>query len=273
MVIPRVETRLPELMEFTLQLAGQYEQGTLNHWQTFSDQVRAFFTPDMMERVERLVPGWGQMASYADQATLIHVTSVLTALYLLPEYRQAGAEERALMVWMVLFHDVAKVARPGQHDPIHGFRSAAVAGKALGQVGFPVTDDYANKVDHWVALTHDAVVYHPEHQEMIPDNRHLPQIISGIDDLYGPQAPSGAAVKGILFHISIVTDPDYPILAPLTEDEMRDYIDTAGFQMLKAMILVDNDGWNLFDRDLKARQRQKTLAAFDQLEALIGAGR
>ncbi len=269
MIVPRVESLLPELIAFTAQLANQYERGSLNDQRAFSQQVRAFFTPERMAQVEQVVPGWGQMAAYENQTTLIHVTSVLTALYLLPEYQQAGAEQRALMAWMVLFHDVAKVARKGEHDAVHGFRSAAIAGKALGQVGFPVTNDYVDGIERWAILTHDAVVYHPEHREMIQDNRRLPQIIAGINGMYGPHAPAGAVIKGILFHLSVVTDPDYPILAPLTGDDLRLYLDPPAFQMLKAMILVDNDAWTLFDAPAKTQQRHKTLAAFDQINRII----
>ena len=40
------------------------------------------------------MPGWGKMASFGEGQTLIHVTAVVTALLLLPEYQNATPEQR-----------------------------------------------------------------------------------------------------------------------------------------------------------------------------------
>jgi hypothetical protein len=224
----------------------------------------------MMDRVEWVVPGWRQMASYADQQTLIHVTAVLTALFLLPEYQRATAEQQMLMQWMVLFHDVAKRAHHSQHDYIHGFRSAAVTGRGLAQAGFPATEGYPELIDEWALLTDQAIIFRDDLGEMVQDNRKLPEIISGIDDLFGLQSPAGLIIKGVLLHVSVVTDPDYPTVAPMTDSEFQQYIDPLCFPLFKMMLLVDADGWNLFDPQIQQRHRQQTLAVFDRLETLIG---
>src|SRR5262249_44202275 len=142
----------------------------------------------------------------------------------LPEYQQTTPEQKLLLEWMVLLHDIAKEAHPGKHDYIHAFRSAAIAGKVLAQAGFTATDAYATSIDEWFRLTHDAISYHEGHAENIQDNRKLPQIMTGIDQLYGDNAPAGWVIKAILLHLSIVTDPGYPIVAPLTDSEIREYI-------------------------------------------------
>ncbi len=270
MTIPQVETLLPELAQFISQLVTQHQKDAMNNRRGFDAQVREFFTPNIMDKIERVVPGWSEMAACANQQTLIHITSVLTALHLLPEYKQATSEQQALMEWMVLFHDVAKIAHVSKRDHVHAFRSAAITGKALRQLGFPVTAAYAGLIDSWVTLTHNAVVYRADLQEIVQDNRKLSQIVLGIDRLFGVQAPAGLIVKGVLLHISIVANLDYPNVAPLTDEEVQRYIDTASFPLLKAMMLVDNNGWNLFFPENQQRYRQQTLAAFDKIGALIG---
>lgn len=269
MAIPEVETYLPELMQFGRQLAAAYEKGEIDSWKAFIEQVRAFYTPDVMEKIERIVPGWIKMASYANQQTLIHMTSVFVALFLLPEYQRADAEQRAIMEWMELFHDIAKEAQPGTHDYIHAFRSAAVAGKALPDVGFPTTSTYVATIDDWFVLTHNAVVFDAAHNETIQDNRKLPEIMSGIDRLFGPGAPAGLAIKAILLHLSLDVDPGYPLLAPLNNQEIQQYMDQPLCSLLEVLLLVDNDAWNLFDAESKKRQRDLTLEAFDQIDAMI----
>lgn len=270
MTIPRVKESLPELMQFTADLAMQRHTGAMTDWQAFNPQVRSFFTPAMMVKIEGVIPGWNHMASYADQQTLYHVTSVLTALYLLPEYHQATPEQQALLEWIVLFHDVAKIAQHDAHDYVHAFRSAAIAGKALASIGFPVTAACHTTLDDWFTLTYNAVTFRQDLGEYVQDNHQLPQIITGIECLLGAPSPAACIVKVVLLHLSIKTDPDYPIVAPLTASEVQACLDPPSFPLLKAMMLVDTDGWDLFDPESRQHHRQQTLIAFDQLGARIG---
>src|SRR5258705_10639092 len=110
MTAPHLEAKLPELVAFAKQIANDYRNNTLSDQDSFSRQARGFYTPTMMDKVESVVPGWKQMASYLDQQTLIHVTSVLMALFLLPQYQTAPTDHKIIMEWMVMFHDVAKRA-------------------------------------------------------------------------------------------------------------------------------------------------------------------
>lgn len=269
MTIPRAEALLPQLTRFVHLLLEEIQQGQITDWPDFIEQVRAFYTPERMAQIEHVVPGWDEMASYANQQTLIHVTSVLVALYRLPEYQQATSDQRALMEWVVLFHDVAKIAQRGRHDYTHGFRSAAIAGRALRAIGFPVTDDYTAKIDDWFALTHSASIHRADLGEDAQDNTKLPQIVAGIDRLFGVDAPAGWVIKAVLFHISVVTDPDYPTVAPLTDAEFRRYLTPSSFPILRMMMLVDTDAWNIFDAPESQRQRQQTLDAFERLAPLL----
>ena len=270
MTAPLLEVKLPELLAFTRQLATDYQNATLSNFDTFQQRVRAFYTPDRMNKIESVIPGWIHMASYSDQQTLIHVTSVMVALFLLPEYQTATIDHKIIMEWMVMFHDVAKKAQPNTHDYTHAFRSAAVAGAALATVGFPSSPDFAAHIASWKTLTENAAFYAPAHHETIQDNTKLPAIISGIDHLYGQQSDAALIIKGVLFHLSLDSDPGYPTLAPLTQLEIQQYIDRDIFPILKAMMLVDSDAWNLFDQTEGKRLRQQTLALFDGLSQQNG---
>ena len=270
MAMPQLETRLPELTEFVAQLLARHQNGSLKNWQEFGQAVLDFFTPSRMNQVERVAPGWKQMASYKSQQTLIHVTAVLTALHLLPEYQQASPQQQAVMQWMVLYHDVAKVALPNKHDYLHGFRSAALAGRGVARAGFPLTQTYPELIDDWIRLTHDAVMFREDLGEWVQDNRQLPEIVSGINHLFGPQTPASHIVKGALLHLSVATDPAYPTVAPLSDDELRRYIDPLFLPLIKMMLLVDADGWDLYDPATQQLHRRQTLAAYQRIAALLG---
>jgi hypothetical protein len=66
-------------------------------------------------------------------------------------------------------------------------------------------------------------------------------------------------------HLSIKTDPDCPTLAPLSAAEIAHDVDADVFPLLKAIMLVDTDGWNLFNQAEQQRQRQQTAAAFERI--------
>lgn len=266
---PLLSDKLPDLTRFTHHLADDYQSGRLHDWDTFKQHTTAFYTPEMMGKIEMIVPGWVQMAAYAKGQTLVHVTSVLVALYVLPEYLAASREQQIIMEWMVMFHDVAKQAFPGKHDYTHAFRSAAITGRALAALGFPKTTAYAGDIESWYHLTATAIIYDPQLAEDKQDNNKLPDILQGLERMYGPDSPAALIIKGVLLHLSIDSDPSYPTVAPLTTNELGRYLDANLHPLLKMMMLVDNDSWELFNPTNKQHQRDQTLKAFDEIGTLI----
>src|SRR5262249_7684623 len=113
MSIPSVESRLPELVRFAENLAAEAESGRLSNGAALAEKVRGFFSVEMMDGVDSVIPGWREMASYADGQTLFHVMTVYAALLQCPEYHEAIVEQQTLMQWIVLLHDLAKIARRG----------------------------------------------------------------------------------------------------------------------------------------------------------------
>jgi hypothetical protein len=265
MSIPHVAHHLPDLLPFVQQLAHDYDRGTLLDWPTMKTRVHEFFTPAMMDKTDAVIPGWRTMAEQRDGVTLIHVTSVLTALLVCPEYLAATSEQQALAQWIVLFHDVAKDIRVVERDFTHGFRSAALTGRALPQLGF---DSNGDDIEPWATLTHHAVVAHPESGEMIQDNRQLPEIMAGIHQHFGRETPAAMVIKAVLLHMSLDVVQDWPQTAPLTDNEIRQYLDAKLLPLLKIMILVDNDAWALFDTVTKQGYRAETLDVFRRIQTL-----
>lgn len=264
MKIPQVETYLPELMPFISSLADSFRQGHLASWPVMAERVNGFFTPATMQKVNNVVPGWIEMASYNQGVTLVHVTAVLTSLLLCPEFHTASSEQQALMKWIVLFHDVAKKPQSGKRDFIHGFRSAAVAGRALPKLGFAVQD--STELEAWALLTDNAITQGDG--EDIQDNRQLPKIISGIGRIFDHESPAALVIKTVLFHMSINVLAQWPQTAPLSDVEIQQYIDEPLLPLLKIMNIVDNDAWGFFEAERKQREREETLAVFQRIEHL-----
>lgn len=265
---PLIESHLPQLMNFVSKLAQEYESGKITSWDTMRRKVFAFFTPEMMKRVEGIAPGWEKMASYSEGLTLLHVNSALAALHICPEFEEATPRQQSLMKWVVLFHDVGKKARPGGRDLTHSFRSAAMSGENLPRLGFPTTPEYSKGIQDWVSLTNSAVIKDKKTGVEIQDNNKLPEIMKGIEALFGHHTPTALVVKTILFHNSITVVEEWPQAAPLTKAEMRQYLDDELFSLLKIMTLVDNDSWSLFNLPKKERHRHETLETFRRIKRI-----
>ena len=264
---PSFEQRLPDLDDFILQLVHEYQIGQISSWEDLEERVQAFFTPAKMDRMEAIVPGWCEMASYTDRITLVHVTCVFLGMYMLPEFKSLTHEHQDLMKWVILFHDIAKFHIRGKKDTMHAFRSGVIAANILNKLGFPSTEKYPELIHLWSEYTDQAFI--PGDVAPTPDNQKLPDILSEIDQMYGPNTPATLIIKTVLLHISLHVDDMYPTPAPLTKEETIRYIDINLFPLLKVMMLSDNEGWSLFDPETRAQQRRDTLKAFEEVGRLI----
>jgi hypothetical protein len=260
--IPQLEDRLPDLFEHVRALALQIESGELQDGDTLVRRIRDFYSADQSALIEGVAPGWLEMAAYADGVTRNHITQVLIALQRLPEYRHASRHLQALLEWTVLFHDLGKQVIGGQRDALHAFRSATIAARALPSMGFPVTAAYAAKIEPWARQVLGASVAAADGKGLVQDNRVLPEILRGIDELFGVDAAASLIVQAAMLHQSLNVVPEWPNPGSLAEAELARCIRPALLPLLEAMMLVDSDAWQLFDAASKAKFRHSTLGVF-----------
>jgi hypothetical protein len=266
--IPSFDALLPDLNQFILGLVEEYKTGKINSWDDLEEKVTAFFTPEMMSQVEAIVPHWRKMASYAEGITLVHVMCVFLGLSMLPEFLRMSTYQQTLMKWIILFHDVEKEPQGGKRDHPHAFRSAVGAAQTIAKIGFPTTTDYDLLIDEWSEFTRSALTLPEDASDPFQDNRKLPQILDGIERMFGYNAPAALIVKTILFHLSVgVTF--WPPPAPLTNEEMKEYFDHELIPLLKVMHLADNEGWSMFVPENRERGRVGIIEAFDGVERLV----
>ena len=270
-VFPRFDDCFPDLNQFILELVEAYELGKIKSWDDLDEKVRAYFTHPRMEQMESAVPGWQKMASYSDGITLVHVICVFLGLFMLPEFQSLTPNQKQMAKWIVLFHDIDKIHIRGQKDPMHAFRSGVQAANTLRRFSFPTTQKYQEIINSWSEYTLQAFLTADESTAPRPDNRKLPVILAGIDQLYGENTAATLIIKTVLLHISLPVDPFYHTPAPLTEDETKRFIDPNLLPLLRVMMLADNEGWSRFDPKTRARQRDDTLEAFEEVERLISS--
>ena len=268
--LPLFEENFPDLNQFILGLVTAYESKQINSWDDLDDRVKSYFSADVMDAIEAKVPGWKKMASYADGITLTHITCVFLGMSMLDEFRELSPEEQQAAKWIILFHDAEKFHIRGKKDTMHPFNGATLAAKIMPGFGFPVSGRYEALIGPWSMLTRQAFIPTDVEISPKPDNQKLPEILAGIDQMFGEETPVALIVKTVLLHVSLAVDKNYPTPAPLTDDEVKRYISPALLSLLRIMMLSDNEGWALFEPEFRFQQRSDALEAFEGFQKLIG---
>jgi len=269
LLFPSFNGTFPFLNQFILDLVDAHRTGEIKSWDDLDERVKKIFTPERMEQTEKLVPGWIKMASYSDGITLTHVTCVFLGVYMLPEFQSLTPEQQQMAKWIVMFHDLDKFHIRGKRDTMHGFRSGILAAHTLPTLGFPITGKYHDLLGSWSELTLHASIERSRDTAPTPDNQKLPEILAGIDQLFGENTPASLITKTVLLHISLSIDPFYPTPAPLTDAEIKRFITPDLIPLLKVMMMGDNEGWSLFDPEVRKRQYKDTREAFEKVQGLI----
>ncbi len=264
---PSFDVHLSELNQFILELVEAYEAGKIRSWDDLEEMVNSFFSLDRMEQIEEIIPGWRKMASYMEGVTLVHMMCVFLGLFIMPEFLSMTKVQQQLMKWIVLLHDIEKEPQKGKRDHAHAFRSAVAAARILPKLGFPITSEYDRLIIAWSEFTRSAITRSEELQEYVQDHHKLPEILAGIEHMFGNNTPAALIIKTILFHLSIDMQ-SWPPAAPLTDEEVTTYLNGELVLLLKAMNLGDSEGWNLF-KATRESLRNETLAAFKKVEQLI----
>ena len=265
---PVFDEKLPFLNQFILELVETYQAGELNTWDDLDGKVKTFFTSERIEQMKSIVPTWEVMASYLDGVTLTHVMCVFLGMYMTPEYLSLSPEHQGMMKWIILFHDIEKTPLPNKRDHLHAFRSAVNAARTLPRLGFPVASEYESHIAEWDQFIRSAITHLENSTDDIQDNDKLPSILSGIDAMFGQNAPAGLIIKTVLFHLSVNMDL-WPPPKPLTDAEIKKYFNKELASLLLVMHLADNDGWALFEPEHRERQREDIIDKFQKIERLL----
>ena len=264
---PAFDDCLPDLNQFILELVNTYEAEKITSWEDLDRQVKAYFSPERMRLMDSQVPGWQTMASYTNGITLVHVMCVFLGMLMLPEFQALTSAQQQMAKWIILLHDIAKAHIAGKKDTMHAFRSGVQAANLLPRFGFRTKPRYQERIGLWSNYVEQAFIATGTTPK--PDNRKLPGILVGIDNLFGRNTPAALITKTVLLHISLHIDPFYATPAPLTDAEIKRYIEPELFPLLRVMMHADNEGWSLFEPETRAQRKDDALKAFGRIAALI----
>ena len=92
-----------------------------------------------------------------------------------------------------------------------------MATRTLPKVGFPTSDAYAAGLDSWTRLVLGASIAAPDGKGLIQDNRALPEILQGLEQLFGAGSAAALIVQAVLLHQSLNVVPEWPNPGSLTD--------------------------------------------------------
>ena len=69
--------------------------------------------------------------------------------------------------------------------------------------------------------------------------------------------------------ITNVNGNDWSQAAPLSNNEIKNYINGNILPLLRVMMLADNEGWVMFNPNNRKKQRDETLRTFEEVKMLI----
>ena len=258
------------LNQFILALEKDYRKRRITTWDELDERVKAFFNAERTAQMEVMIPHWHKMASYLEGVTLTHVTCCFLGMYTTREFLALTLDEQQMMKWVILFHDVEKEPQAGKRDHVHAFRSAASAARRLPGLGFLTMPDYDSVIDQWDSFTRSASTKLANSAGEVQDNGKLPEILLGVERMFGRHTPADLIIRTILLHLS-VNMKEWPPPNPLNQEEVKSYIDRELLPLLRVMNLADNDGWTLFEPTVNQRQRLDVLEEFQKIERLIAS--
>ena len=145
-----------------------------------------------------------------------------------------------------------------------------MAARTLPKVGFATRDVYPAALEPWTRRVLGASIAAPDGRGLIQDNRALPEILQGIEQLFGADSAAALIVEAVLLHQSLNVVPEWPNPGSLTEAEQPSCIRPALLPLLEGVMLVDSDAWHLFDATSKVKYRQSTLQVFADVRKRVG---
>jgi len=262
---PPLSVSLPRLWGVIQTISTGLETGHYHDWPLLLAELDFVTESDWIETLDECLPGWRKIATIKSGITAKHTLIVLALGLNLPEYAALAENTRREFEWAALLHDLDKEYLPtGGKDASHAFRSAGVAAIVMAALGFRLQPGASPEaVAEWAEVVMAAQVQIGASR--VHDHANLPEIVSGLERLWGNGTSASRILKAILFHQSLPTIKDWTNPVLLDDAELRDALTLSDMDVLGPLLIADSDAWNLFD--------EPRLAYLNELRENIAATR
>ncbi len=238
-----VKEKLPDFWNLSQKTAFALRAGKFSDWETLIQQTKPLLDEGFIEVVNRVIPGWGKIATLHDGQTALHTLLVFSLCLNLPEYTLADEQTCIEIEWAAVLHDLDK--NLARSDTAHPFRSAAVVARIMPKLGFELLPNInETDLEKWSKLVMSA--QRPDGERMIHDHSSLKEIIDGIYKCWGKDSSATRILKAVLLHQSLPTVKEWSNAVLLTDEELSYTLTLSDMKVLGALMVADSDSWNIF---------------------------
>lgn len=194
---------------------------------------------------------WTELSSNDNNYFCRHTFAALTALLVDKDYERMDLHDRNLLLWALLFHDIAKKGSPTIYgrDPFHPFSSTSKTLEIFVRFGWVKSGPHIAAL---VELINSA--YTLENGSKLMDNSKLPEIFQGIlqatelnfstTSAHEPRFAFEVLIL-ILFHQSLDINPIFPNPVYLKNSEILTYLSPRLVFLLFVLHKADHNSYNL----------------------------
>ena len=259
-VIPLLSTTEQTLLsESYLDPSLDRYHNLINSWKVVRQQM-TLLEPELSSFCSE---EWSHLNQVDEGLVCSHTFAALATVYSLPCFKSLDSHDQNIIIYGLLFHDIAKRGPPQiqTKDPVHPFTSAAKALRIFNNLGWVVNPGIVNEAADFI---HNASFFHQWGNFM--DNRKLPQIYryllyaTGLlETLSTPYQTYSHLTKDlqkeslfifeilaiILFHQSIDFNPEFPNFTPLKDLEVTKYLSPRLLDLLAVLVIGDSGSYYL----------------------------
>lgn len=238
-----VEEKLPDFWNFSKKIASGLRTGKISGWTPLSQQIRPLLEQNFIDSIDKVIPGWSNIATLNDGETALHTLLVFATCLNLSEYTLADEQTCREIEWAAILHDLDK--KLARRDTTHPFRSAAVVARVMPELGFELLPNInETDLEAWSNLVLSA--QSPDGERMIHNHSSLKEIIDGVHNCWGSDSSAARVLKAVLLHQSLPTLKEWNNVVLLTDEELSYSLSLKDMNILGALMVADSDSWNIF---------------------------
>jgi hypothetical protein len=254
--VPRFEASFPTLLDRVRNFNQHVKFGVPR--KEFM-QMNKQFHSSVLSELQTAMPAWRTLQTMNDERICYHILRVLYCFLNSEDYATYSSDERNLMYWVVMLHDICKRGLPKlpvPKDPFHPFASAAYALPYLAKLSrgeeslVAKAESLSAKIR--VAKYVKEIVYFEMHEDRYnsaalecSNLNQLGTLLNELDTVFPPHSFHHNVVKLVLMHSCIPTLQHSHIDNQLASEDVHQYIDTRFFRYFKTFAICDSESYLL----------------------------
>ncbi len=270
---PQFETFFPTLLKGLMDLPNCVRFPSDAHVDLIIEISGKFF-PQFYPEIEKVIPRWADLKAQSRGTVAFHVLRMMYCLMIDPEFPSYSPEEKNILKWAVILHDIAKRGTPtlawGIRDPAHPFSSGVDAINTLATVcGLKgSTDELDKKLRKQIAEL-QALLMASIIDDKLMDFRKMGEILSRATEIFPEKSFAFTVFKLVIMHQALPTIQEFKQLSELTREQIKLFFDPGFLRLMRIVMITDSINYHLHQPELMVKYRGQFEVLFKGFEEII----